>query len=116
MYAQLDTAVVRLVERFGREVSLRRPRQGGTYSISTGRVTGATPLVWSGTGFDIYFDSATVNGTTIRQGDKRVVVKASGLTYAPQAGDRIDDAFEVVNVRTIQPNGEPIAYDCHVRG
>jgi hypothetical protein len=60
------------------------------------------------------------SGSAVQSGDQIVLVAASGLTITPDASmDRIEresgESWSIIAVRTLNPNGQQIIHELHVR-
>lgn len=59
------------------------------------------------------------NGTLIHTGDKKVLLAAEGLAFAPELNAHVIRAdgsvWKVVNFKDLDPNGEKILYTLQVR-
>jgi hypothetical protein len=59
------------------------------------------------------------NGTLVQQGDKKVLLAASGLAFPPNLNALLTRAdgsvWKVVNLHTLDPDGTPILYTMQVR-
>jgi hypothetical protein len=59
------------------------------------------------------------NGTLVQQGDKKVLLAASGLAFEPNLNALITRAdgsvWKVVNLHRLDPDGTPILYTLQVR-
>lgn len=103
-----------LLAEFGAPVTIRRVT-GGTYSPSTDTTSGATTTDLTATGLVRDYRASQVDGTVILRGDRELVLDA---TVTPTVDDTvlIDSAYwSVVNVRSINPAGTPVAYFVQVR-
>lgn len=109
----LAADVNRLLTDFGSLLTLTR---GGTvtYDPATGlaSVTGGAPFTILAV-FISYKDE-NVDGSTIRRGDRRLLVAAQGSQTAPIMDDMVG-GLKVVDVQTIAPNGTAVAYACQMR-
>jgi hypothetical protein len=112
----LQKSVDDLVAKHGYAVSFSRAQSGGAYDPVTGDVTGGTTLTWSGEGIYADYMENEVNGTSITNDDRKLMLKATGLTRAPEPGDLVDDAYQILNVRTTKSGSTIIGYVCQVRG
>lgn len=61
--------------------------------------------------------------TQVQTGDKLVLIAGGDLTSAPELRDRLyrngggddDEGFSIVNIQTIDPNGQQVLHQLHVR-
>jgi hypothetical protein len=65
-------------------------------------------------GVFINYEDGSVDGTVVQRGDRRLLVAAQGAGDTPAVGDFVE-GLRVLDVRTIAPNGVPIAWACQVR-
>lgn len=113
---RLHKDVQQLITTHGYEVSFSRAQSGGSYDPSTGTITGGTTLTWTGRGVFINYMDEDVNGTSITTDDRKLLLQAVGLTRAPEVGDLVDSAVQVLDVRKIQSGSTVVGYVCQVRG
>jgi len=69
------------------------------------------------------FNSYERNGidalSTVKMGDKKLLIPSYGLSIVPTVRDTITMSgkdWMIVNLDQIEPNDEPILYICHIRG
>lgn len=105
--------VALLLEDFGSDLTLERPG-APTYDPAAGTLTNATDATLTIRGVLINYTDDDVDGTVVLQGDRRLLVSATGSDDAPERGDIVGGA-KIVDVRTIAPNGTAIAWACQVR-
>jgi hypothetical protein len=110
----LGDDVAYLLEDFGSDLTLTR-RNAGAYDPTIGTVVSGNPTLYTLRGVFINYMDANVDGTVVRMGDRRLLIKASGATFTPRVGDRVS-GLQVIDVRTIAPNGVAIAWSCQMRG
>lgn len=109
----LGDDVAHLLQDFGSSLVLTRAG-AATYVPATGKTTTAGGGTFSVRGVFINYTDENVNGTTIRSGDRRLLVSAQGSATTPQIDDVVG-GLKVIDVRTIAPNGTPIAFACQMR-
>jgi hypothetical protein len=109
----LDEDVAFLLQDMGSSLTATRPAVG-TYNPSTGIMSGGTTSTYVIRGVFINYEDGKIDGTVIRMGDRRLLAAARGATGTPAIGDRVG-GLEVVDVRTIAPQGVAIAWACQVR-
>ena len=64
------------------------------------------------------YHESVLDGTTIRQGDKKIIIAAQGLTIEPAVTDVIvcnSVAYNIVAVTVVSPAGTPIIYVVQAR-
>jgi len=105
--------VAHLLQDFGSNLTLTR-QVDGVYSAATGGVSGATSTNFTVRAVFINYLDANVDGTLVRMGDRRLLVSASEFSEAPAVGD-IVEGMKLIDVRSVAPNGTPIAWACQAR-
>jgi hypothetical protein len=105
----------RLLTRFGAAGTLTRRTMGAYDPASgTGTTTTASEAV---TAVVLDFPQRYIDGTLIRQGDKRAYVSAVDLE-PPQQGDVMTwqgTAYEVVSIKDTAPAGTSLIYELQIR-
>lgn len=110
--------LLKLVEDFGSEVTLRKTTTTGTYNPATGAMSGSATTDYT---VDAYFFNFSVGlpiGDEIRRGTSRCVIPALGLAVDPDDEDKIiglGNTYEIVGVNTIYSNGSAVCYICEVK-
>ncbi|WP_312450068.1 hypothetical protein [Stutzerimonas nitrititolerans] len=120
-YDRMAATALRLIEQFGQEITLR-DTVPGEYDPVTG---GSTPDVEvSQPAHAILQDYALqqsgmsyAEGTVIKQGDKKILVAAQGLTPPTLTTTVIADGatWTIVNIKEINPAGTPLVYEIQGR-
>jgi hypothetical protein len=98
----------------------------GVYLAKLTQVTGAAVNPWdspSGTTVETElavmvsdYAQSLIDGTLIRQGDKRVMVEATGPEPTQADKLEIDGAvYQIVNVMPLKPSGVALYYECQAR-
>lgn len=121
-YDRMASTALRLIEQFGQPITLRDEVPGG-YDPETGIV--ADPVIAEQPGSGILQDytlseRAGVSnhpGTMIQQGDKKLIMAASGLTMPTLTTTALvgGHAWTIVNVKEINPAGTPLIYELQAR-
>lgn len=118
-YSRAAQSSLRLLERFGQTVFLRRVK-ADDYNPTAGT---ATQKVADYEGVGAFFDYAQrdIDGTLIREGDQRVLMAPTvprpltgDAVVAPAVND-LERVFNVVQVRVVEPAGVPVLYELQVR-
>jgi hypothetical protein len=109
---QADT-VNMLLERYGSALALTR-MVGATYNPANGTLSGGTATPFSVHGVFINYADENIDGTVVRSGDRRLLVRPQGSTTVPAIGDAVG-GMRVLDVRTYAPNGVAIAWACQTR-
>jgi hypothetical protein len=128
-YTRFRAVAERLIEENGRSMSLRRMDQGNPadplrpWRASDGDDNIALTVI----GVFIDFDLEDIDGTLVKQGDKRVLVAATSVEDAAEVGmdfDEVEDFdslfdgsenWKIVKVNVIEPGTLRILYDIQVR-
>lgn len=114
-YTRPRATAARLLERFGQTGVIRRLTQGAGEPHNPGPAVPADhPCTFV---VDIY-KTFERDGTLIKAGDKKVLVKAEGLAIAPTTSDKIIIAGEVhtiVSVEPLSPAGTVVMYTVQAR-
>lgn len=120
-YGNLQKTANRLLKGKGQTLTLTR-QSAGTYDPTTGAatVTTTTQTVY-GAVFDYGIDH--IDGTLIQAGDKQLLISpfnsAGAALTAPQINDTVTlggVTYTLVEpLKTINPGGTTVLYDCNIR-
>ncbi|WP_370601192.1 hypothetical protein [Pseudomonas nitroreducens] len=121
-YDRMASTALRLIERFGSQQTLRDVTPGA-YDPVTGEVTGDTPISQPA---QVILADYTLQesgqmyatGSEVRQGDKKIIIAASGLSWPPTLTTKVDVGgvlWQIVNVKESNPAGTPLVYFCQGR-
>lgn len=121
-YDRMASTALRLIERFGSQQTLRDVTPG-SYDPVTGESTGDTPISQSA---QVILSDYTLQesgqqyaeGSEIRQGDKKIIIAAKGLSWSPALTTEVDVngvIWKIVNVKESNPAGTPLVYFCQGR-
>lgn len=121
-YERMAATALRLIAQFGQTGTISDVTPG-TYDPETGATTGDTPISQSAQlillDYSLQESGAKYNeGTQVIAGDKKIVIAAQGLAWAPMLTSRItaDGAvWQVVNIKVSNPAGTPLVYEIHGR-
>lgn len=120
-YDRMASTALRLIERFGQTITLR-DTVPGEYDPVTGETTPETPIDQPAQA--ILQDYAPqqsgmsyAEGTVIKQGDKKILVAAQGLTPPTLTTTVLADGatWTIINVKEINPAGTPLVYELQGR-
>ena len=105
----------KLMARFGGEAIIRRAAPG-VYNPTTGTVSETT----SDTELRGVLEDVNLREVNdlIQAGDKRLIVAAADTAAAPTMADRViisNRTLQVIQVRTIEQDNEPITYELILR-
>jgi hypothetical protein len=135
----MSLAVTHLLRERGETLSVARSGGPQTYNAATGTMTGGTPVQGTFRGVFINYEDKDVDGTHVQMTDRKLLIDAlsSETTLSPTRGDTVSGTVTdavldgegavvtppsitggvvIERVRSIAPNGTPIAYICQVRG
>ena len=111
--------LLRLVQDFGETLTLRKLTTTGTYSPSTGTVTGSATTDYTFTGY-LYNDTRgilTEADNTVRV-LKKCAIPALGFNVEPDSDDLIVKGslvLKITSVETSYSDGVAVCYICYVR-
>jgi len=120
-YDRMAATALRLIEQFGQEITMR-DTVPGEYDPVTG---GSTPDVEVDQPAQAILQDYALQqsgmtyaeGTVIKQGDKKILVAAQGLT-PPQLTTTViagGATWTIVNIKEINPAGTPLVYEIQGR-
>lgn len=109
----LGDDVAYLLEDFGSDLTLTR-QAAGAYDPDTGEMAATSPTTYTIRGVFINYLDGNVDGTVVRMGDRRLLVRAKDAGATPAINDRVD-GLQIIDVRSIAPNGTVIAWACQTR-
>lgn len=118
-YSRAAASSLRLLERFGQIVILRRVKVG-EYDPATGQAAQKT-TDYEGVGAFFDYAQRDIDGTLIREGDQRVLMAPTvprpltGDAVVVPAVNDLERVFNVVQVRVVEPAGVPVLYELQVR-
>lgn len=120
-YDRMAATALRLIEQFGQTVTLR-DTVPGEYDPVAGGSTPETTVDQPAQAIlqDYALQQAGMSyaeGTVIKQGDKKILVAAQGITPPTLTTSVLaDDAtWTIVNIKEINPAGTPLVYELQGR-
>lgn len=121
-YGDMAAVALELITEFGQAATLNDVTPG-TYDPVTGTATGATPITQPCQLIllDYSLQESGIKyaeGSQVQAGDKKILIAAQGLTWAPQLTTTItaDGAiWRAVNIKSSNPAGTPLVYEIHGR-
>lgn len=121
-YERMAATALRLITRFGQTGTISDVTPG-TYDPANGATTGDTPISQTAQmillDYSLQESGAKYNeGTQVLAGDKKILIAAQGLAWAPMMTSRItaDGAvWQAVNIKVSNPAGTPLVYEIHGR-
>lgn len=121
-YEEMAGVALDLISEFGQPITLR-DETPGEYNTATGVVS--DPVVVEQTGSGILQDFSLSEragisnqpGTLIQQGDKKLIMAASGLTMPTLTTKAMvgGHTWTIVNIKEINPAGTPLIYELQAR-
>ena len=109
--------LLRLVKDFGKDLTLRKKTTAGTYSPSTGTITGSATTDYTFSGYFFNFSVGLEANDELRRGTRRCIIPALGLAVVPDDEDLIvgqGDNVTIVRVTTMFSSGVAVCYICEV--
>lgn len=121
-YDRMAATALRLITRFGQSATLDDVTPG-TYDPVTGETTGDTPITQPCQlillDYSLQESGAKyAEGSQVLAGDKKILVAAQGLTWAPALTTTVTadgDLWRIVNIKVSNPAGTPLVYELHGR-
>lgn len=121
-YDRMASTALRLITRFGQAGTLDDVTPG-TYDPVTGETTADTPITQPCQlillDYSLQESGAKYTaGTQVLTGDKKILIAASGLSWAPEMTTTVaaDGAiWRAVNIKVSNPAGTPLVYEIHGR-
>lgn len=122
-YERMAATALRLITRFGQAGTIGDVTPG-TYDAASGdELTPDTPISQPCQlillDYSLQESGAKYNeGTQVLAGDKKILIAAQGLEWAPMLTSRVtaDGAvWQVVNIKVSNPAGTPLVYEIHGR-
>lgn len=99
-YARMRETALRLLTKFGKEVTLMRSgKNDSNYNPSDGTFSGAVPTEPAGVGVLLAYNNKEINGTEIRATDRKLIFQGDKLLIGDLYGD-----FRVHAVNDIDPD------------
>jgi hypothetical protein len=115
----LQASVGALLRVHGVQVTLSRPAasDSASYDYDTGTMTGpaGTPD-WTGIAYFSDYKAEDVDETSIRTGDRKMILKAKGLERPPEINDVVDSSLKIIDVKRVRSGQTTIHYVCKTRG
>lgn len=111
-----DDVAHNLLKQFGKLLKVYR-RTEGVYDAAVG-IAAIGESTLSMYGVVTEYETKQMDGESIKRGDKRVLLSASGQTKEPQVGDEIeiDGARHRINmIQPVRPAGVTVIHDCTAR-
>ena len=120
-YDRMSATALNLIASFGQTITLR-DTVPGEYNPVTGEMTPELPVDQPAQAIlqDYALQQAGMSyaeGTVIKQGDKKILVAAQGLTRPTLTTTVIADGatWTIVNIKQINPAGTPLVYELQGR-
>ena len=121
-YDEMADVALELIAEFGQAGTLTSVTKG-EYDPVTG--FGTDPVTLTQTGQLVLLDYTTqeagiINaaGSLVQQGDKKIMLAAKGLVWAPTMTTTIladGLTWTIINIKTTNPAGTPLLYELHGR-
>ena len=121
LYEEMAGVALELISEFGQTITLR-DTVPGEYDPVTGSTTAETTVDQPAQAIlqDYALQQSGMSyaeGTVIKQGDKKILVAAQGLTPPTLTTTVIADgaAWTIINIKQINPAGTPLVYELQGR-
>lgn len=118
LYANAAATALRLLGKFGQDVVLRK-YGAGVYADGV-MVPSTTDSTLKGAVFDylrMNFGEVLQDGTLVQAADRNLLLAANGAR--PEVNDHVllanGSEWNIVGIRTVEPSGFPVLYDCRIR-
>ena len=121
-YDRMAATALRLIAQYGQTATLTEIIPG-EYDPVTGNETGGVNRTQTGQLILLEYTSAeagiiNASGSLVQQGDKKIMLAAKGLSWAPTNTTTIladGLTWTIVNVKSTNPAGTPLVYELHGR-
>lgn len=114
-YASIAKEVSSLLVDFGQSVTLTN-KSVGDYEVATGAST-VTSTEQAAIGVVFDYGTKNIDGVLIKAGDKQLYIASVGIS-APKVNDTITIGgviYTITLVKSINPAGTPVLYECNIR-
>lgn len=119
MGAALQQSAAQLFALHGYEVTLSRPddTNGSTYDPTTGgMIDPSATLTWTGRGLFVSYETRENDASSIKTGDRVLLLQAKGLERPPRINDIVDSTVTILDVKQVKSGAFVTHYSCPVRG
>ena len=124
-YDRMAATALRLIERFGQTATLSDTPEPDPddYDPVTGMGAAIVPVTQPGQVILLDYtmqEAGIINaaGSLVLQGDKKIMLAAKGLAWAPTMTTTIladGLTWTIINIKTTNPAGTPLLYELHGR-
>ena len=124
-YDRMAATALRLIERFGQTATLSDTPEPDPddYDPVTGMGAAIMPVTQPGQVILLDYtmqEAGIINaaGSLVQQGDKKIMLAAKGLAWAPTMTTTIladGLTWTIINIKTTNPAGTPLLYELHGR-
>jgi hypothetical protein len=117
-YSPIAATAASLLAQFGQTVTLSKITPG-TYDPVTGGTTGGTTATQTASAALLDYTlqesgAKFADGSQVRVGDKKALIEAEGLAWAPDESTTLIDAagviWQIEKLRTLAPSGVAVLY------
>jgi len=115
-YSGLAAAALRLIDKFGRNVTLRSVT-AGSYDTATMTKTGASDADKVVKMAIVEYKQSQIDGEVVQRGDELGLLAASAVTAKPVVNDIVIDSvqYKIINIETIKPGDTALLYKLQLR-
>jgi archaellin len=122
-YDDMAAVALELITEFGQSGTISDVTPGTYDPVGGGQSTPDTPITQTAQmillDYTLQESGAKYNeGTQVLAGDKKILIAAQGLAWAPMMTSRVtaDGAvWQAVNIKVSNPAGTPLVYEIHGR-
>ena len=121
---KLRTSANALITKFGDGMTVTFSRASGFYSGATEdadtsyTVSTMAPIEWTAPAVVVQYEEREIDGSTVKRGDRRLLISAEALEYTPTTDDRVTISGQehaIVSVLPVQPGETAIYIELQVR-
>ena len=113
-YAKMAATAGRLLERFGKTVTITRTT-GGTYDPVTGAATPGTPETFEPKGILTKYPDNLIDGTRIQMSDRKLILDDTVMPTMDDKPTIQGEEWTIKDIETVSPAGTPLIYFVQVR-
>lgn len=117
-YDGIPEDVLEMIKEAGRSVEVLSPSAGQAYNAATDTFTAGADISVTVSGVFTQFSTKDIDGDLILRTDKKLLIAAAGLSFAPDNRHKVKDGsdiYRVINTEVVQPGSEPLLYKVQVR-
>jgi len=116
-YSTIQTTAQTLIDKYGKAFTLSKTT-GGSFVPATNSYSGGSTSTYAVNGVLSDYNKNLIDGSSIRFGDKKLIVAAKDLAVTPEANDIIIDSSDnwtIVSVAEVKPASTKLIYELQLR-